>query len=162
MTPGAGTRHASSFEVNATRCEDPSDIDNPSYASRDSIAEKIGPASRKETAYTSAETKDLLLHSADGTSTRFSAQVSYLEIYNETIRDLFNPTPIAPTAAAASGGGELGGTGYGNAGSVMSSGGGLRLREDPRSLSVGLHSETWFLIMAGGWPDNGDITERRR
>lgn len=53
------------------------------------------------------------------TMQEYSVDVSYLEIYNEAVRDLFNPS--ATTI------GEGGGVGGGGA-----NGGGLRVREDPR------------------------------
>ena len=72
-------------------------------------------------------------------------EVSYLEIYNETLRDLFNPSPAAAAAAGAAaavgGGGSMSGNiDHGSAefcwGEVggRSSGGesSLRLREDPK------------------------------
>ena len=68
--------------------------------------------------------------------TQFSVEVSYLEIYNETLRDLFNSAAPAPAGsrtgdwvgAAASAAGRGGGGG----GRGAASGGDLRLREDPR------------------------------
>lgn len=65
----------------------------------------------------------------DPTDTSFSVEVSYLEIYNETLRDLFNPAPGAGRISSGRGG-ERGSTS--NSGGVSVSVGGLRLREDPR------------------------------
>lgn len=65
--------------------------------------------------------------------TEYSVEVSYLEIYNETLRDLFNPT--TPASAGGSNGGvsgERGANAVGNnGGGYASHGSGLRLREDP-------------------------------
>lgn len=63
-------------------------------------------------------------------STRFSVEVSYLEIYNESLRDLFNPV----TLAVGGGAGERTGGG-GSAGIGVTNAGGLRLREDPRCVT---------------------------
>lgn len=64
-------------------------------------------------------------------STRFSVEVSYLEIYNETLRDLFNPSTTAAGAADGGGAGERASGTRKSCGGVMN-GGGLRLREGPR------------------------------
>ena len=77
---------------------------------------------------------------ASATHTEFSVEVSYLEIYNESLRDLFNPA----TPAAGSHGGNVGGSsgewgggmadkggGGGGGGGGVSIGNSLRLREDP-------------------------------
>lgn len=81
---------------------------------------------------------------ADGTAatvthTQFSVEVSYLEIYNESLRDLFNPaTPAAAGSHGGNSGGSSGEWGVGVAGSggggggCVSAGNGLRIREDPR------------------------------
>lgn len=69
--------------------------------------------------------------------THFSVEVSYLEIYNETLRDLFNSAaPAAPAAGLRAGewGGGAAGAGAGGGGGGVAPGGGLRLREDPRYL----------------------------
>lgn len=73
---------------------------------------------------------------AAATQTEFSIEVSYLEIYNESLRDLFNPaTPAAAGSHSGNGGGSAGEWGVGVAdsggGGGASTGNGLRLREDP-------------------------------
>lgn len=67
-------------------------------------------------------------------NTQFSVEVSYLEIYNEALRDLFNPgMPTAASSGYGSGGVSQGGGASGIAGgSCATNGTGLRLREDPR------------------------------
>lgn len=72
---------------------------------------------------------------ATATHTEFSVEVSYLEIYNESLRDLFNP---ATPAAAGSHGGNSGewnagvpDSGGGGGGCVSTGNNSLRLREDP-------------------------------
>ncbi len=69
--------------------------------------------------------------------TEFSVEVSYLEIYNETLRDLFNPT-TPPAAGGGNGSGSGGASGDRGTSALGNSGGGyashgscLRLREDP-------------------------------
>lgn len=75
---------------------------------------------------------------AAATHTEFSVEVSYLEIYNESLRDLFNPvTPAAPGGHGGNSGGSSAEWGVGVAdsggggGGCVSTGSGLRLREDP-------------------------------
>lgn len=58
--------------------------------------------------------------------TQYSLEVSYLEIYNETVRDLFNPSATPAGAVGGGGGGDGAGGGRGF----------LRVREDPRYPSV--------------------------
>lgn len=66
-----------------------------------------------------------------GRGVRHSVEVSYLEIYNEGVRDLFNPDAVLAEHRASYG--TMGGGGGGIVGGVSSAaGGGLRLREDPR------------------------------
>lgn len=73
---------------------------------------------------------------ATAARTQFSIEVSYLEIYNETLRDLFNPAP--PLTGVSDSGGPSGEWGVGTGGSSSVGVGntfgttGLRLREDPR------------------------------
>ncbi|CAN0102306.1 unnamed protein product, partial [Laminaria digitata] len=91
--------------------------------------------------------------------TQFSVEVSYLEIYNETLRDLFNSA--APTAgsrgaewgggAASAGGGGGGGGGRGGGGTA---GGGLRLREDP---SLGVYVEGLTSIAVSSWEEMSQL-----
>lgn len=78
---------------------------------------------------------------ATATHTELSVEVSYLEIYNESLRDLFNPA--TPAAAGGHGGSNVGsggewgvdladsGGGGGGDRGCGSTGNGLRLREDP-------------------------------
>ena len=73
--------------------------------------------------------------------TQFSVEVSYLEIYNETLRDLFNSA--APTAGEG-GTASAGGGGGGGGGGGVAYGGGLRLREDPRYIHI-------FVSPPRGW-----------
>lgn len=74
---------------------------------------------------------------ASAAHTQFSIEVSYLEIYNESLRDLFNPaTPPAGAGSESAGSnGDWGvGTSSSGGGGVGNTHGttGLRLREDPR------------------------------
>lgn len=55
---------------------------------------------------------------------RHSIEVSYLEIYNETVRDLLNPSAVFKMNG--------GGAGEATSGGGVHAGGGLRIREDPR------------------------------
>ncbi|CAM9823895.1 unnamed protein product, partial [Sphacelaria rigidula] len=79
----------------------------------------------------------------------FSVEVSYLEIYNETVRDLFNPS--ATTAGGAGGAGGGGGA---------SGAGALRVREDPRRdvlIFSGAYVEGLTSIVVSDWGEMSQL-----
>eukprot|EP00903_Cladosiphon_okamuranus_P016262 g14998.t1 len=100
---------------------------------------------------------------ATATHTEFSVEVSYLEIYNESLRDLFKPASPAATGGNGNGGntssGELGGGvtdggGGGGGGGCGSIGTGLRLREDPTS---GTYVEGLTSIAVSSWDEMSQL-----
>lgn len=105
-----------------------------SSSSRGKPAAAVGAAVEGSTPCTDAVDAEGAATAA--THTEFSVEVSYLEIYNESLRDLFNPvTPAAPGSHSGNSGGSSGEWGVGmvdsNGGGCVATGNGLRLREDP-------------------------------
>ncbi|CAN0222945.1 unnamed protein product, partial [Ectocarpus sp. 12 AP-2014] len=86
------------------------------------------------------------------TNTQFSVEVSYLEIYNESLRDLFNPaTSFVPDGT---GGGLREQSSAGANGGFIGSGSGLRLREDPR---LGTYVEGLTSIAVSSWEEMSQL-----
>lgn len=85
----------------------------------DAFSSRQIPNVTRSTSSSLAAAAETITATIPTTLTHYSVEVSYLEIYNETVRDLFNP-------AAA-----IGGVGGGGAGGSFGVGG-LRVREDPR------------------------------
>ncbi|CAM9171464.1 unnamed protein product, partial [Scytosiphon promiscuus] len=85
---------------------------------------------------------------------QFSVEVSYLEIYNESLRDLFNPG--TPAAAGIGGAGVSQGAGGSSIPAVGcgASGTGLRLREDPSS---GIYVEGLTSIAVSSWDEMSQL-----